>query len=255
MIADTGGDPDVEMINHRGNANHPIYIPNSQELAFPPCPVLAPPVEGHQPIPGLEWKTVGRKQINTLPTIRGNSYAARTKQMTPNPLPKNAIPVAPTTPALMSEQLHTQSTTKAAIVQNTWDALNAHLSITKPKAELIRAYENILASRPAPQTMPSNWTPSPVPSPSAPANNNRLRPPCKPTSDWIIRHLQGTKIINYYKPFNGNTYTMIKAIEACLRQADGEATPPVTILTGKWWSPLSSNFTLMLAGNPAIMTV
>jgi hypothetical protein len=48
---------------------------------------------------------------------------------------------------------------------------------------------------------------------------------------------------------------MIKAIEACLRQAVGEVTPPVTILTGKWWSPLSSNFTLTLAGNPAITTV
>jgi hypothetical protein len=61
--------------------------------------------------------------------------------------------------------------------------------------------------------------------------------------------------MNFHKPFNGNTYTMIKAIEACLRQAVREATLPITILAGKWWSPLSSNFTLTLAGNPTITMV
>jgi hypothetical protein len=35
----------------------------------------------------------------------------------------------------------------------------------------------------------------------------------------------------------------------------GSATLPITILVGKWWSPLSSNFTLTLTGNPAIMKV
>jgi hypothetical protein len=48
---------------------------------------------------------------------------------------------------------------------------------------------------------------------------------------------------------------MIKAIKACLRQVVGETTPPITILMGKWWSPLSLNFTLTLAGNPAVITV
>jgi hypothetical protein len=48
---------------------------------------------------------------------------------------------------------------------------------------------------------------------------------------------------------------MIKAIEVCLCQAAREATPLITILAGKWWSPLSLNFTLTLAGNPTITTV
>jgi hypothetical protein len=72
----------------------------------------------------------------------------------------------------MSEQLHARSTTKVAIIQNAWDTLNACLSITKPKVKLIQAYENVLASQPALQTMPSNWTLSPVPSPSTLTNNN-----------------------------------------------------------------------------------
>jgi hypothetical protein len=176
MIENAGGDPDVEMTNDGEHADCPIYIPNSQESAFPPRPALAAPTDGRKPIPGLEWKTVGRKQVNTLPTIGGNSYAARARRTTPNPPMKAAPLVAPTTLALTSEQLHARSTTKAAIVQNAWDALNTRLSITKPKAELIRAYENVLASRPANQSTPTNWTPTPVPSPSAPTNNNRPRP-------------------------------------------------------------------------------
>jgi hypothetical protein len=145
MIEVEGGDPDIVMTNH-GDYTNPIYVPGSQESVFPPCPTLAPPIQGCQPIPSLEWKTVGHKQVNTLPTIRGNSYAAQAKQMMPNPPPKNTTPATPTTPAFTSEQLHTQSTTKAAIVQNAQDALNVCLSITKPKAKLIQAYKNVLAS-------------------------------------------------------------------------------------------------------------
>jgi hypothetical protein len=75
------------------------------------------------------------------------------------------------------------------------------------------------------------------------------------TSDWNVCHIQGTEPIEFKKPFNGNPYTMIKAIEACLRQATGESEPPLTLLAGKWWSPLSSNFTITLTGNPTIETV
>ena len=39
-------------------------------------------------------------------------------------------------------------------------------------------------------------------------------------------------------------------MEACLRQAVGEASPPISILAEQWWSPLSSNFTITLAGHP-----
>jgi hypothetical protein len=73
---------------------------------------------------------------------------------------------------------------------------------------------------------------------------------CIVTTDWNICHLPGTKTIKFKKPFNSNAYTMVKAMEACLRQAVGEASPPISILAGQWWSPLSSNFTITLAGRP-----
>ena len=58
MIDDMGEDPNVEMTNEQGNANHPIYVPDSQESAFPPHPALTAPINRRQLIPGLEWKTV-----------------------------------------------------------------------------------------------------------------------------------------------------------------------------------------------------
>ena len=75
MIEVEGGDPNVVMLNH-GDYTNPIYIPDLQESVFLPRLILAPPIQGCQPIPGLEWKTVSRKQVNTLPTIGGNTYAA-----------------------------------------------------------------------------------------------------------------------------------------------------------------------------------
>jgi hypothetical protein len=84
--------------------------------------------------------------------------------------------------------------------------------------------------------------------------NSRPRPR-KVTSDWNIRRLPGTETIEFTKPFGGNAYSMVKAIESSLRQVLGEAQPPITVLAGRWWSPLSSNFTLTLAGNPGVTLV
>jgi hypothetical protein len=79
--------------------------------------------------------------------------------------------------------------------------------------------------------------------------------PRKITSDWNIRRLPNTETIEFSKPFGGNAYSMVKAIKSSLRQALGEANPPITILAGQWWSPLSSNFTLTLTGNPGVTLV
>jgi hypothetical protein len=114
MIAAEGGDPDIIMRND-GDRTNPIYISDLQELIFPPCP--APQPMGCQPISGLEWKTVGKKQVNALPTIGGSyvSRAGKTATAQPSP-PAKATPTAQTTLAFTSERLHAQSTTKATIV-------------------------------------------------------------------------------------------------------------------------------------------
>jgi hypothetical protein len=72
------------------------------------------------------------------------------------------------------------------------------------------------------------------------------------TTNWNIHWLPSTETIKFKKPFNGNTYTMVKAMEVCLRQVVGGATPPISILAGRWWSPLSSNFTITLLNDPTL---
>jgi hypothetical protein len=142
-----------------------------------------------------------------------------------------------------------KSTTKATIVQHTHDTFNAHLSITKTKAELIQLYLNLIANCGMP-TAPATTTPTSNQLPTA----SQPRPH-KITSNWNIRRLPNTKTIKFIKLFGGNAYSMVKAIESSLQQALGEAIPPITILAGRWWSPLSSNFTLTLAGNPGVTLV
>jgi hypothetical protein len=70
-----------------------------------------------------------------------------------------------------------------------------------------------------------------TPATGQPQANPRSRP-CKITSDWNIRRLPGTETIEFTKPFGGNAYSMVKAIESSLRQALGEAQPPITVLAG-----------------------
>jgi hypothetical protein len=148
-------------------------------------------------------------------------------------------------------QLNTHSTTKAAIVQNAQDVFNAQLSITLSKSDLVKAYLNLVASKGMPGNTPTtNQTNSQSPKTTL---KNTHQCQCTVTTDWNICHLLGTETIEFKKPFNGNTYTMVKAMEACLRQAVGEVSPPISILVGRWWSPLSSNFTITLHPNTNLM--
>jgi hypothetical protein len=153
-------------------------------------------------------------------------------------------------PALTETQLHAWTTTKATIVRHAHDTFNARLFITKTKHELIQMYLNLVANC----GMLGVSTALPT-SPTNPLTTTTRPRPCKVTFDWNICRLPGTETIEFTKPFGGNTYSMVKAIESSLHQALGEAQPPITILAGRWWSPLSSNFMLTLAGNPGITLV
>jgi hypothetical protein len=48
---------------------------------------------------------------------------------------------------------------------------------------------------------------------------------------------------------------MVRNIETGIRQTIGEVKPEITILARRWWSNLSSNFTLTLAGTPSLATI
>jgi hypothetical protein len=209
------------------------------------------PDQERAPIPGL-IRRANPHQVNSLPTIGGSSYAnhAARSPMTPRPRPCTNNPTKPQ--PYTEAQLRSRMTMKAHIIQNTRDALGIHLSITKPKPELIQSFLNADTNN----RMPGYTSPNPpqVPQQSQNKRARQANQNCV-TSDWNVRCIQGTESIEFKKPFNGNAYTMIKAIEACLHQATGESEPPLTLLVGKWWSPLSSNFTITLTGNLSIKTV
>jgi hypothetical protein len=196
------------------------------------------------PLPNLQ--RIPTKQINTLSTI-GNTYADKTRKRT-NPMTPPTEMVAPTTSEIKAyneAQLRNTWTTKAAIISNAKAVFNVTLSTMLIKPELIRNYLNLVGmTNPTPSTTTSTLPDNPT----CPC-------PKKVSSDWNIQQLQGTGSIEFRKPFNGNTYTMIKAIESSLHQHTGEPKPPITILSGWWWSPLLSNFTLTLAGRPPVELV
>jgi len=136
----------------------------------------------------------------------------------------------PKVSTFMEAQLNIQSTTKATIIQNIRDVFNTRLSITPSKNDLVKAYLNLVASKGMPGNMPTtNQTNSQSPKTTPKNTHQRQR---TATTNWNIRRLPGTETIEFKKPFNGNAYTMVKAMEACLRQAVREASPPICILAG-----------------------
>ena len=88
---------------------------------------------------------------------------------------------------------------------------NTRLSIIKAKAELVQLYLNLVANRGMPTAPTTTTTPTTNPAMTTP------RPcQCKVTSDWNICCLSNTETIEFIKPFGGNAYSMVKAIESSL---------------------------------------
>ena len=183
------------------------------------------------------------RQINALPTIGGTSYASHVAKPKPTPTTNNTKPKPS---ALTEVQRNTRSKTKATIVQSAHDIFNARLSISLTKNDMVKAYLNLVTNK----GMPGNTSTTTQSTSQTTKATTKNPHQCQHTvtTDWNIRYLLGTETIKFTKPFNGNAYTMVKAMEACLRQAVGEASPPISILAGQWWSTLSSNFTITLAG-------
>ena len=115
--------------------------------------------------------------------------------------------------------------TKATIVQNARDVFNAQLSITLPKNNLVKAYLlNLVANQGMPGNMPATNQLNSQTSKATPKNTHQCQHTV--TTDWNICCLLGTETIEFKKPFNGNAYTMVKAMEACLCQVVGRCHLP-----------------------------
>jgi hypothetical protein len=153
---------------------------------------------------------------------------------------------SPAQSALSEGILNSRNTTKLDIVRSAKEVFGANLPISHSKGRLVFTYKNLIVARGIPVTPGAPTEAQPTTQP----NSQR-----RVTTKWNVRRQLRTGAIDFIKPFNGDTYSLIKAIETCICQHLGEATPEITILAGRWWSPLSSNFTITFAGRPTIATI
>jgi hypothetical protein len=93
-------------------------------------------------------------------------------------------PPKATTTALTEAQLNTQLTTKATIIQYARDMFNARLSINMLKADMIKAYLNLVTNRGMPGTTPT--TTSNNSQTGQTTSKNPCPQQCQVTSDWNI---------------------------------------------------------------------
>jgi hypothetical protein len=262
-----------------GAATNPIYIP-SQESTNNTIH------DGRRPIDGLTWQQVlprGNRQTTpsnwsssqsnllkalpadaparpnptkaskALPTIGGDTYANRTGRNTerrnrPTAQTANPATSSPTPSALSAGILNSRGTTKNDIIQSAKAVFGANLSGRLNKGQLVLAYSNLLAARGAGETTQQTNT-------TAAQRSNRPNYQNRATVEWNVRRRLGCGAIDFHKPYNGDAYQLIQAIQTRIRQQLGEASPEIIVLAGRWWSPLSSNFTLTFAGRPTVATV
>jgi hypothetical protein len=108
-------------------------------------------------------------------------------------------------PSALSEgNLNSCYTTKLDIVKSTQEVFRANLPISHSKGHLVLAYKNLIAAK----GMPTDKTTTTDARPTMHPNNQNCV-----TTEWNIHRQQGMGAIEFTKPFNGDAYTLIQAIE------------------------------------------
>jgi hypothetical protein len=70
------------------------------------------------------------------------------------------------------------------------------------------------------------------------------------TTTWVMRCHTEMASIEFHHPFNSDSVKLTHQIQTAICQASGILEPPLTLLTGRWSTALTNNFSLIFAGQP-----
>ncbi len=206
-----------------------------RNAANPAAPT--PPAPASAPARPLTYADRAAKATEGWQTV------AKKKRPASIPTKSTLAQPAPTTngPAWSLEKLSERTTTIAMIRAHAVLTYGATLGARLRKPALIAAYQALAT------------TPRPARGPAAAGNN---RPRATPnTSEWTVRRLPNTTHIAAPKPCGGDPIKLVRLMQTALCQQTGEATPPLTLLAGRWSVGLTPNFVLTFAGKPAAAVI
>ncbi len=120
------------------------------------------------------------------------------------------------------EKLAERATTVVIIWEHTEAIYGKKLGAQMKKASLIVAYQQ-LATAPNPTTLLK-----------AKATATTLQQSNLNTSKWTIHHLPNTGALGNVCLGGGDPLKLVYAMQTALRQMTREASPPLTLLVGRW---------------------
>jgi len=223
---------------------------------FPDRPPSAPPIAtlneppAHQPTTNFGWSIMGKSG-------KPKSFAAAAAQKAKPAVAKATnVPTTTTRPLLTRNQLTALSPTE---IINAFEIRfrSKVISRTAGKDTLINMYLRFAKDDPyARQVIPVGQADAYVAQrDQAQAQaQNQTRPRRQPrptpvvTTEYTIMRSPSARTLQ--KP-KGDPAAIVRSLQTAIRQAFGNNNPPISLLSGRWSSQLSSNFVLTFAGTPS----
>jgi len=225
---------------------------------FPDRPPSAPPIatinkpSTHQPTTNFGWSIMGKSG-------KPKSFAAAAAQKAKPATTMAAVQPNPsattsTRPFLTRAQLTALSNPEII------NAIEIRfrtkvISRSAAKAALINRYLNLAANDPyAGQVIPVGQADAYVANRDLKAADaqskarRRPRPTPVATTEYTVMRSPSARTIQ--KP-KGDPAAIVRSLQTAIRQAFGNNNPPISLLSGRWSSQLSSNFVLTFAGTPS----
>jgi len=237
------------------------FIPQDPQSAgsiklFPDRPPSAPPITTinepptHQPTTNFGWSIMGKSG-------KPKSFAAVTAQKAKpaTPMADVAPVAAPTTCPFLSRKQLTALSHSEVINAIEIRFRTKVISRMSGKDALINRYLNLAANDPyAGQVIPVGQADAYVANRDKNQNQKQNQPRCRPrptpvvTTEYTI--VRSPSAHTLQKP-KGDPAAIVRSLQTAIRQAFGDNNPPISLLSGRWSSQLSSNFVLTFSGTPS----
>jgi len=223
-------------------------FPDRPPSALPIATLNNPPT--HQPSTNFGWSIIGKAG-------KPKSFAAVTAQKA-----KPAAPMATVAPTTTSTRPFLTRKQLTALSHS--EVINAIeirfrtkvISRTSGKDALINRYLNLAANDPyAGQVVPVGQADAYVAKrdkaqtqAQTQTRPRRPRPTPVVTTEYTIMRSPSARTLQ--KP-KGDPAAIVRSLQTAIRQAFGNNNPPISLLSGRWSSQLSSNFVLTFSGMPS----
>ena len=232
----------------------PSNQPGSIKL-FLDLPPSAPPIATlneqphHQPTTNFGWSIMGKSgKPKSFAAVAAQSVNKTTTPPTKDPVPATAIPGCP---------VHTLTREQLTILSNQ-EIINMFeirfrskvISCSASKVVLIAMYlcfaaKDLYAGQVVLVSQADAYVAN---CDKAPTRSRKPRPSLVVTTDYTITRSPSSRTLQGLK---GDPAAIIRSLQTAIRQAFGNNNPPITLLSGRWSSQLSSNFILTFSGMPS----